>query len=80
GIPVATLTTDSDADVAWVQRHVQSHVEQTHASDTQRWRDAGWPLTIPIALLAVLWFRKGWSVRWIAGLAVAMALGAPPAP
>jgi len=80
GIPVATLTTDSDADVAWVQRHVQSHVEQTHASDTQRWRDAGWPLTIPIALLAVLWFRKGWSVRWIAGLAVAMALGAPPIP
>ncbi|WP_454764345.1 VWA domain-containing protein [Cupriavidus campinensis] len=79
GIPLATVTPDSDADVAWVQRHVQSHVEQAHAQDTQRWHDAGWPLTIPIALLAALWFRKGWTVRWIAGLLAAVALQGPPA-
>jgi len=79
GIAVATLTADNDADVAWVQRHVQQHVEQAASPDTVRWHDAGWPLTIPIALLALLWFRKGWSIRWIVGLAVAVALGAPQA-
>jgi len=77
GIAVATLTPDSDADVAWVQRHVQQHVEQAASPDTVRWRDAGWPLTIPIVLLALLWFRRGWAIRWIVGLAVAVALGAP---
>ncbi len=79
GVPVATLTTDSEADVAWVQRHVQSHVEQASAQDTLRWHDAGWPLTIPIALLTLLWFRKGWTIRWIAGLAIAMLVASPPA-
>ncbi|GJG96958.1 VWA domain-containing protein [Cupriavidus pauculus] len=77
GIPVATLTTDSDDDVAWVQRHIQSHVEQASAPDTVRWHDAGWPLTIPIAVLALLWFRKGWSIRWLASLALAVLVTAP---
>lgn len=77
-VPVATLTTDSDDDVAWVQRHVQSHVEQASAQDTVRWHDAGWPLTIPIALLVLLWFRKGWTIRWVAGVAVAVALAGAP--
>jgi len=76
-IPATTVTPDSDDDVAWVQRHIQSHVEQASATDTLRWHDAGWPLTIPIALLALLWFRKGWSIRWIAGLVLAIAVAAP---
>lgn len=79
GVPVATVTTDSDDDVAWVQRHVQSHVEQTSAQDTLRWHDAGWPLTIPIAVLALLWFRKGWTIRWMASLALAALVATPQA-
>ncbi|WP_454710683.1 VWA domain-containing protein [Cupriavidus nantongensis] len=80
GVPVATFTPDSDDDVAWVQRHVQSHLEQMQAGDRTRWKDEGWWLAPPIALLAMLWFRKGWTVRWSAGvlLALAMALAAPP--
>jgi len=70
GVPVATLTPDSDDDVAWVQRHIQSHVEQSSAQHTLRWHDAGWPLTIPVAVLALLWFRKGWTIRWLAALAL----------
>lgn len=78
GIPVATLTTDSDEDVAWVQRNIQSHVEQASAQDTLRWHDAGWPLTIPIAVLTLLWFRKGWSIRWLAALALVVPMLVPP--
>ncbi|RAS01248.1 VWA domain-containing protein [Cupriavidus alkaliphilus] len=78
GVPVATFTPDSDDDVAWVQRHVQSHLEQMQAGDRTRWKDEGWWLVPPLALLAMLWFRKGWTVRWSAGLLLALALGAPP--
>ncbi|AMR78251.1 VWA domain-containing protein [Cupriavidus nantongensis] len=78
GVPVATFTPDSDDDVAWVQRHVQSHLEQMQAGDRTRWKDEGWWLVPPLALLAVLWFRKGWTVRWSAGVLLALALGAPP--
>ncbi|TPQ31632.1 vWA domain-containing protein [Cupriavidus pinatubonensis] len=77
GVPVATFTPDSDDDVAWVQRHVQSHLAQKQTAENSRWKDEGWWLTIPIALLGVLWFRKGWTVRWITGLLLAMALAAP---
>lgn len=78
GVPVATFTPDSDDDVAWVQRHVQSHLEQMQAGDRTRWKDEGWWLVAPIALLAMLWFRKGWTVRWSAGLLLALALATPP--
>ncbi len=77
GVPVATFTPGSDDDVAWVQRHVQSHLEQMRAGERMRWKDEGWWLVLPITLLAMLWFRKGWTVRWIAGLLLALALAAP---
>ncbi|TDF67979.1 VWA domain-containing protein [Cupriavidus sp. L7L] len=77
GVPVATFTPDSDDDVAWVQRHVQSHLAQKQSADNTRWKDEGWWLTVPIALLGVLWFRKGWTVRWITGVLLAVALAAP---
>ncbi len=32
---------------------------------------------LPVTLLAMLWFRKGWTVRWTAGLLLALALAAP---
>lgn len=79
-IPVTTITPDSDDDVAWVQRHIQSHMAQASAEDTLRWHDAGWPLTVPIALLALLWFRKGWTIRWIAGALLTVAISAPHDP
>jgi len=64
GIPVTTLTLDDD-DIHWVQRRAQSHLQQVQEKNTQsRWIDEGYWLTIPVALLAVFWFRRGWSVRW----------------
>lgn len=78
GVPVAAFTPGSDDDVAWVQRHVQSHLERMQAGDRTRWKDEGWWLTLPIVLLAALWFRRGWTVRWSAGLLLAVALAAPP--
>lgn len=79
-VPLATFTPDSDADIDWVQRHVQSHLEQSQAGATARWRDEGWWLTLPLVVLGALWFRKGWSVRWIVGLLLAISLHVPVTP
>jgi Ca-activated chloride channel family protein len=30
--------------------------------EQQRWRDAGWYLTPLLALIVLLWFRRGWAI------------------
>ena len=63
---VAGATVDT-RDVERLQRRIQSNLRQVQQEDpTARWRDAGYYLVIPIVLLALLWFRKGWTVRWSA--------------
>ena len=65
GIPSATMTLNDD-DIHWVQRHVQHHLNVLQQRDTtMRWIDEGYWLTIPICVIALFWFRKGWVVRWI---------------
>jgi Ca-activated chloride channel family protein len=73
-IPVATMTTD-DSDVDWIQREAQSHLERKESDLQTRWRDQGWWLAIPFALLGAFWFRRGWTIRWVAGLVFVATLG-----
>jgi Ca-activated chloride channel family protein len=68
GTPVSTTTLDDD-DIKWVQRHALSHLKAVQQSDAKvRWVDQGYWLVIPIALFTALWFRKGWTIRWVTGL------------
>ncbi len=60
---VATFTAD-DGDVQWIVQRIKTHFEQKAAESETRWRDFGFWLTIPIALLAAFSFRRGWVVRW----------------
>jgi len=76
GVQVATVTLD-DGDVEWIARRIQTAFEQKAAEGATRWRDMGWWLTFPIALVGVLWFRRGWSVQWAGALLFALALGSP---
>lgn len=63
-VPVSTVTLD-DSDIKWVQRRAVSHLQAMQLRDAKiRWVDEGYWLVIPIALLTVLWFRKGWTIRW----------------
>jgi Ca-activated chloride channel family protein len=43
--------------------------------ETARWKDAGYALTPFVALLVLLWFRKGWTIRWAGAVAAGMLLG-----
>jgi Ca-activated chloride channel family protein len=78
GVEVATVTTD-DSDVEWVERHVQTHLAQRQAEAATRWQDEGWWLVLPIGLLAALWFRRGWTIRWVSVLLIALGAGASEA-
>ena len=54
-----------NVDVVSVQRQIDTHLEQAQAAtNTVRWRDAGYWLLWPLVLLAGLSFRRGWTVRW----------------
>jgi Ca-activated chloride channel family protein len=76
-IDVTTLTLD-DNDIQWIQRRVQHHLQSIQQKDAKtRWIDEGYWLTIPIAALAVFWFRKGWTIRWTS-TALAVVFVFPP--
>jgi Ca-activated chloride channel family protein len=78
GVPVATITAD-DSDVKWIERRVQTHLQQRQTEANTRWRDEGWWLTIPLVILAALWFRRGWTMHWSAAAAILWMAAAPPA-
>ena len=61
---VATVTLD-DRDVERIQRRIQSHLESVREEDeSARWRDVGYYLVFPVAVLGFFWFRRGWTVEW----------------
>ena len=67
---VGSVTVD-DADVNRVQSRVQTHLQVVQEEDaTSRWRDMGYWLVFPLLPLTLLWFRKGWTVRWALSLLV----------
>ncbi|MGR5414170.1 vWA domain-containing protein [Vibrio astriarenae] len=59
-------------DIEQVTRLVERNM-QLNGDNKMPWKDMGYTLLIPIALLWLLWFRKGWLVQW----AVLIALGLP---
>ncbi|HMN43328.1 MAG TPA: VWA domain-containing protein [Povalibacter sp.] len=65
-LPIASLTLD-DSDIEWVQRRAQHHLRIIEEKNgALRWKEFGYWLCWPIVLLAALWFRRGWVVRWAA--------------
>ncbi len=75
GVPVASVTLD-ETDVEWVQRRAMHHMQIALEKTVEvRWKEFGYYGTFPILLLAAFWFRKGWTVRWIAVLLLAIAVG-----
>ncbi|WP_420996900.1 VWA domain-containing protein [Cupriavidus sp. 30B13] len=81
-VPLASLTLDDD-DVRWVQRRAVRNMEAAQEKNAEvRWKEAGYPLVVPVAVLAVLWFRRGWVVRWLPLWLAALAglLAPPPRP
>jgi Ca-activated chloride channel family protein len=80
GVFVAGITVD-DADVGRIQRRVASHLREVQQQDeTARWKDQGHWLVVPVMFLTLLWFRRGWTIRWSAvALVIGLLTGCTPA-
>ncbi|WP_353476744.1 VWA domain-containing protein (plasmid) [Salipiger sp. H15] len=78
GLRLVTMTPD-DEDVAAVSRHIDAAYRAALAADDrQKWEDRGWLLFAPALLLALLWFRRGWTMRWAVGALAALVMPATP--
>ncbi|WP_341679245.1 VWA domain-containing protein [Niveibacterium sp. SC-1] len=74
---IASSTLD-DEDIRWVQRRAQKHLQAVEAEKAQlRWKEPGYWLCFPIALIAALSFRRGWVLRWLPVLLLACMAGMP---
>lgn len=64
------------SDVQRINRLVDRHLEVV--DDANRpWVDAGYYLLYPIALLFLLWFRRGWTLNWCIALMFVHAISEP---
>jgi Ca-activated chloride channel family protein len=53
-----------DSDVESLARRLEGRVGRGGVEEGQRWRDAGYYLLLPLALIVLATFRRGWVVRW----------------
>jgi Ca-activated chloride channel family protein len=52
-----------DADIRQLSRAIESNLLLADDPDAA-WRDQGWWFLWPAVLLALLWFRRGWTMQW----------------
>jgi len=62
--PVIRVTVDM-GDVRQLDRILNAaYREALLENGSQPWNDRGWWLAFPAALLTLIWFRRGWTMRW----------------
>lgn len=52
-----------NADIRALNQKIERHMQLNNES-AMPWQDMGYYLLIPISLLLLCWFRKGWLVQW----------------
>ncbi|MEM1235709.1 MAG: VWA domain-containing protein [Pseudomonadota bacterium] len=68
----------SDTDVRQLDRVLNTAFRRAMLEDeTQQWDDRGRWLAFPAALLALLWFRRGWTMKWAMIAALSIGYSAP---
>jgi len=67
GLPANTVRVSVDgSDIRSLGRRVETSYQSAQsAAFGTRWRDEGYWLLLPVALLGLLWFRRGVTVAWV---------------
>jgi Ca-activated chloride channel family protein len=77
-IPLASMRVDDD-DVVWVQHRAQAYLAQEEETKiVPRWKETGYWLVVPLLLLALWSFRRGWTVKWLPAVLISLAFSAMP--
>src|SRR5262249_24414210 len=59
GLPIVRVSIDG-SDIRGLERRVETHFQAAQAEQAgSRWRDEGFWLLLPGAMLGLLWFRRG---------------------
>ncbi|EAZ92310.1 vWA domain-containing protein [Crocosphaera chwakensis] len=77
GVYVTYVSLDN-SDVEQIYQHIQKHLTDIEKSDSDRWRNEGYWLVYPLAGLLLLWFRRGWTIQWLAVFLVGFLLWESP--
>ncbi len=79
GASIVPVTPDG-GDVRALDRALNAAYRQAILEDgDQPWDDRGYLLAWPAALLALLWFRRGWTMRWAALIVLGFVSAPGPA-
>ncbi len=79
GVPVLRVTADA-SDIAQIDEMLNAAAARAALeNEDQPWQDRGAWLALPAALLTLLWFRRGWTMRWTGVLLAILLLPAPQA-
>ncbi|MUL15641.1 vWA domain-containing protein [Aliivibrio fischeri] len=70
---ITQITIDNN-DVIWLNNQIERHMQLSNDS-VMPWEDIGYYLLIPVMLLLLLWFRRGWLVQWCITLVLIGSLG-----
>ncbi len=65
-----------NSDVETLNRQIERFM-LINSDSSMPWQDEGYRLLYPLVLLMLLWFRKGWLVKWSLVLIVSIPLVAP---
>ncbi len=68
--------TIDDADIQVLERKIE-RFSMLNNDSSMPWLDEGYWLLWPLALLSLLWFRRGWLVKWSLVLALTLPSIAP---
>lgn len=75
--PVIAVTPDA-ADVRRIDRLLNAAYRRAQLQDSdQPWEDRGVWLAWPAAVLMLVWFRRGWTMRWTVAVLLCGALTLP---
>lgn len=69
-----TQVSIDNSDVNWLNNQIKRHMQLSNDS-VMPWADLGYYLLIPVLLLMLLWFRRGWLVQWCAAFILVGSLG-----
>lgn len=70
---ITQITIDNN-DVIWLNNQIERHMQLSNDS-VMPWEDIGYYLLVPVMLLLLLWFRRGWLVQWCAALVLVSSIG-----